>query len=109
MVFRRELFRSKKSFPFPDDYIETLRKSVEQTVSPSVWELISKSNKSEGPEYRAYTESVRESFIDEFGYSEQKEEVKIGVYHCDMLVISFPKKKNTTYPFYYMGIQLKAL
>ena len=107
-TFGMKFFKPKSFFPFSDSYLDDLRKAVRSSVSTEVWEIIGeKENRTKDPEYIEYTEKVRRHLIEEFDLHEMEDEVKIGLYHCDMFVISFPKKRHTNYPYYYMGIQLK--
>lgn len=104
-VFRRKL--CAPDFPFPNGYLEDLRRTVSETVSPETWTLITKENRTENAEYVAYIEQVRREFIREFGYQDIEEQVRMGLYHGDMYVISFPKRTTRELPYYYRGIQLR--
>ena len=105
---KRKALVSKGEFPFPENYLDDLRAGVKETVSPDTWDLIQRKNRTEDPEYIEYAETVRKQLIEEYALQDSEEEVKIGLYHADMFVISFPTdKKIIELPYYYMGIQLK--
>jgi hypothetical protein len=88
-------------------YLGRLGKAVRQTVSSEVWSLLTMPEPCENREYQRYVQSVREELIGEYGLNKVSDEVKIGLYHADMLVISFPVEEGVEYPYYYRGIQLK--
>ena len=91
-----------------DEYLAQLQSAVKKTVSQEKWELITKdSPRSEDVEYQNYVEAVKKEVILKFGFEESFELVRIGLYHSDMLVISFPAQEKIKYPYYFMGVQLK--
>ncbi|MCM8539702.1 MAG: hypothetical protein NE328_05455 [Lentisphaeraceae bacterium] len=91
-----------------DLYLTKLRDAVKETVSKEVWELLTKENlRSEDPEYISYVEEIKKDLIGR--YSIEKEHVKVGLYHGDSLVISFPSEEIEKYPYYFKGVQLKPL
>ncbi|MDQ8209847.1 hypothetical protein QEH52_20180, partial [Coraliomargarita sp. SDUM461003] len=104
----RKAFMSKGTFLFPENYLEDLQSAVKESVPPEAWQLIRRENKTKDPDYIEYTETVRKQLIGELGLQDSEEEVKIGLYHGDMFVISFPTDERIIdLPYYYMGIQLK--
>ncbi|MCP5487508.1 MAG: hypothetical protein H7A43_02575 [Verrucomicrobia bacterium] len=50
---------------------------------------------------------MRAELIEEYSLHEIEDEIKIGVYHLGLLVLSIPTDAPETFPYYYRGIQLK--
>ena len=89
-----------------DEYLSKLRLAVQKTVKEDTWKLLtSETIKSEDKDYQIYVETVRKEVIARYGIEEKK--VKIGLYHGDMLVLSLEVEDPKSYPYYFMGIQLK--
>ena len=89
-----------------EQYLPQLREAVRKTVDNKIWELITiESGRSEIKDYQKYVERVRQEVISRFEVHESK--VKVGYYHGDMLVLSLEVEDPKSYPYYFMGIQLK--
>lgn len=70
------------------------RNAMMKSISPDSYRIICEKK---DPEYIIYTEAVRKDLIDEYRLHLITDSVKIGRYHGDQYVISFPKakKRNT--------------
>jgi hypothetical protein len=90
-----------------DSYMAELRSLVEKTVSSETWNLLTSESRTSNPIYCEYVEKVKDNLIKEFNLEDEQESVKIGLYHSDMLVISFPTSKLDDIPYYFQGIQIK--
>ena len=89
-----------------DEYLLKLRSAVQKTVKEDTWKLLTnETRKSEDKEYQSYVENVRLELISKYGIEEAK--VKVGLYHGDMLVLSMEVEDPKSFPYYFMGIQLK--
>lgn len=88
-------------------YLPTLRRHVQASVDESAWSLVGRENPCSDSAYREYVERVRAELIEEYSLHEIEDEIKIGVYHLGLLVLSIPTDAPETFPYYYRGIQLK--
>ncbi len=107
-VFRRWL-RPIQEWSNKDcrEYSRQLDESIRKTVTPEIWTLLTGPEPSENAEYQAYVASVRSQLIAEYGFQDRADQIFVGVYHYERLVIGFPARKGVEYPYYYRGIQLK--
>jgi len=90
-----------------DAYLRTLRQHVHASVDEATWALVGREDPSSDPAYREHVERVRAQLIEEYALQEIQDEIKVGVYHLGLLVLSFPTDDLDKYPYYYRGIQLK--
>ena len=90
-----------------DAYLPALRRHVQASVDEAAWSLVGRENPSGDSAYREYVERVCAQLIEEYGLNEIEDEIKIGVYHLGLLVLSIPTETPDTFPYYYRGIQLK--
>jgi hypothetical protein len=88
-------------------YLPSLRLYVQASVDATAWSLVGRENPASDPAYREYVERVRAQLIEEYSLHEIKDEIKIGVYHLGLLVLSIPTDDPEKFPYYYRGIQLK--
>jgi hypothetical protein len=88
-------------------YLAALRDAVHSSVDAATWALVSQQTPSSNPVFQAYVDEVRRQLLEEFGIERSAGDVKVGFYHGDTLVISFPAEDGIEYPYYYRGVQLK--
>lgn len=91
------------------EYLQALMAAVRQTVDEQTWALLSRESPCADPDCRAYVETVKALLMQEYGLHEQRDQVELGRYHGDVLVISFKAGPGTDWPYYYRGVQLKPL
>jgi hypothetical protein len=94
-----------------DAYLAGLQKEVRKTVDADVWRLLTgdRGERCEDAEYQSYVRSVRDQLVAEYGLNQDRDEVQIALYHCDMLVIFLLAEEGADLPYYYRGIQLKPI
>ncbi len=88
-------------------YLPALRRHVQASVDETTWALVGRENPSSEPAYREYVERVRTQLIEEYSLHDIGDEIKIGVYHLGLLVLSIPAGDAEMFPYFYRGIQLK--
>jgi hypothetical protein len=100
--------RSVAEWPEQDvqAYLPKLRAAVQKSVDPKVWQLLCEHNRSGDELYQEYFGKVLAQFIQEYGLDIETNDVSGGLWHGDMLVISFRAKQGPRYPYYYRGIQV---
>ncbi len=88
-----------------DEYLPDLEAAVRSTISDEIYEIISSGDMWSDPKAKEYVERVKRDLTDRFGLPEKA--VRIGHYHMNMLVLGFDADRDTKYPYFYKGIQLK--
>ncbi len=86
----------------PDEgsrYLSALQGAVRKTIDSATWALISQADPESDPAYRAHVERVKGQLLEEHGLQSRCEDVRVGLYHMGMLVISFPANAHTEYPW----------